>query len=236
MKKAFVITTLAATVFLNSNFVYADANKEENIGFASGAISGGLIAGPIGLIVGATIGALLGNGAKTSDELKTTKLELTQLNLKEESIQQELIKLQKENDIYVSELKSNNEFQTNLMTEGLTLNVMFTSGSANLLDNDILNIAQVSKILSKFPLLKIKLDGYTDPVGSAAENLLLSQNRVKSVTTVFNQYGVDTNRLITRAHGEAEGYKIEDGAEAFAMARKVSLSFIADSPSHVAQN
>ena len=233
MKKFILLSTIVATIVVNSQSAYADSSTEDNIGFASGAITGGLVAGPFGFIVGAVIGAVIGDGIESKNELKQANTKLAELSIQERDLKDELWALQSEND-YKSEVEKNN--QIHWMTEGLTLNLMFTSGSSNLSDNDILNIQQVSKVLSQFPDLNIKLDGYTDPVGTENDNILLSQNRINSVMLAFNHYGIASNRLISNAHGEAEGYKIEDGQDALAMARKVSINFVSQSENDFAQN
>lgn len=226
MKKVIVISALIASSLIN--FANAEASKQENIGFISGALTGAAAGGPIGFILGGAIGVIIGDELENKDELEQ---QLNAANHREFQLKQELAMIQEN-----IEFNANQTADTQWMTEGLTLNLMFTTNSAGLSDNDHANIKRLANILGQFPELKLKLDGYTDPRGTKQHNLELSQQRVDAVKTVFESYGVDANRVISAAHGEADGFTLQDNNDAYAMARKVSVNFLIQTASQVAQN
>ena len=56
------------------------------------------------------------------------------------------------------------------------------------------------------------------------------------VKAAFEALNIDSGRIISQAHGEAEGVNLEDNRDAFALARKVSVNFVEESAEQVAQN
>ena len=236
MKKAIVISTLIAAAIVNSNQAHAEASKEENVGFASGALAGAALGGPVGLIIGAATGAILGEQVEKANDLDEVKQELSDSLNREQNLNQELAMIQENLELESHAQTQNSGINSQWMTEGLTLNVMFTTNSSELSDNDLANIRKLSALMVKFPELSIKLDGYSDPRGTSASNLKLSQYRVNSVKQAFESYGINSDRVLTQAHGEISGTGIEGNMDAYAMARKVSVNFIAQTDGLVAQN
>lgn len=236
MKKTIVITVLIATSLCNTARVNADASIQENIGFVSGAITGAAVAGPIGFIVGAAVGALIGDEVEKGAQLEQVKFELTASNQQAQQLKQEVAMLQQKMQFDTLNYKRLAPSDTQWMTEGLTLNLMFTTGSSSLSDNDHNNIKQISSLLKRHPQLDLKLDGYTDPRGSQAFNLALSQDRVDTVKAALEVFGVAPARIISQAHGETTGVTLEGNNDSYALVRKVSLNFVEQSVGQVAQN
>ncbi len=230
MKKAIVISTLVASVIMNTSNVKAEASTEENVGFASGAVAGAAIGGPVGLIIGGIAGVLVGEQVEKANHLDDAQLKINQMKLTETALKQEVDMLQQN-----QEIAQKNKADAQWVTDGLTLNVMFTTNSAALSDADIKNIERIVDILNQFPSLNIQLDGYTDPRGSTQDNIKLSQKRVDSVIAAFETYGISANRLIGQAHGEMNTFTTED-ADGYAMARKVSVHFVSNVEGQLAQN
>jgi outer membrane protein OmpA-like peptidoglycan-associated protein len=247
MKKLILITALIATTSISSQPVFAEASKkssskEENIGFAAGALTGAAAGGPIGLIIGATLGAIFGNEVKKADSfeqaLVQSKVEQKQLQLALQVEQSQHQQLQAQQAINGSQ--SNFE-DVSWVTGGLNLNLLFTTNSADLSDSDLINIEQVAFMLSQHPQLNLELDGYADPRGNSADNLKLSQMRIDSVKQAFIELGIDDNRILTTAHGEMQGLDSHDNSlivdiDSYALARKVSVNFANQSQSQLAQN
>ncbi len=67
-----------------------------------------------------------------------------------------------------------------------------------------IELDDVIKLLKENPLLIIQINGYTDNVGKAADNLLLSENRAKSVVNYLKSKSIDPRRLSFKGFGEAE--------------------------------
>ena len=88
---------------------------------------------------------------------------------------------------------------------GLNLLVTFESGSDQLTDQAMRNLDTFAEAL-KSPSLErfaFEVQGHTDAVGAATDNLHLSQRRAESVVAYLVQRGIATNRLQARGYGEA---------------------------------
>ena len=99
MKKIIVITSLITASALSINSAQA-GSKNENVGFASGALTGAAVGGPVGMIVGGTLGAIFGDQVEKATQLEQVEIELAQAH----ATQQRLI----------SEIEQKNEQQTPL--------------------------------------------------------------------------------------------------------------------------
>ncbi|HEV3250768.1 MAG TPA: OmpA family protein, partial [Puia sp.] len=60
------------------------------------------------------------------------------------------------------------------------------------------------RLLNENPLLTIQINGYTDNVGKTADNLLLSENRARSVVNYLKSKGIDPRRLSFKGYGDAQ--------------------------------
>ncbi len=111
------------------------------------------------------------------------------------------IDLQPIPDIAISEGPSNNSE----IVEGKPIilkNVFFETGSAELKDASINELNRLKKLLTDNPLLRIRINGHTDKVGSDEDNLVLSDDRAKAVYDYLVQNGIDMTRLSFKGYGE----------------------------------
>lgn len=58
--------------------------------------------------------------------------------------------------------------------------------------------------MGRTPDLRLDIDGHTDDVGDAADNLLLSQARAQAVKAFLAACGVEEHRMTTQGHGESQ--------------------------------
>ena len=69
------------------------------------------------------------------------------------------------------------------------------------------SIAELDKLvllLNDNPKLKIEIDGHTDNIGLAKDNLTLSNNRAKAVVDYLSAKGIVITRLIYKGFGAAK--------------------------------
>lgn len=87
--------------------------------------------------------------------------------------------------------------------EIILIGVNFATGSADLTENAKRILYQVAESLIANEDIEIEIRGYTDSVGSASNNLSLSQRRAESVRNYLVQNGVTFSRLRAIGYGEA---------------------------------
>ncbi len=232
MKKAIAISTLitAIALGLNTQPVKAEASKEENIGFASGALAGAAVGGPVGFIVGAVTGVLVGEQVKQANQLETAQADLHQSKIAYQQLKQEF-------NMVENAYQQHQDSTANLalISNSFSMNLMFTTNSSALSDLDREHIEKLAQVLLEHPEINLTLDGYSDPRGSSKHNFILSQNRVDAVKHAFEMLGIDANRIATTAHGELDGMHSASSDE-FALARKVSVNLSTNAFGQVAQN
>ncbi len=83
-------------------------------------------------------------------------------------------------------------------------NIFFESGSAQLLESSFFELDELAEFLLKQPALHILISGHTDNVGGVDENLVLSQQRAKSIYDYLVGKGVEEERLTFEGRGESE--------------------------------
>jgi outer membrane protein OmpA-like peptidoglycan-associated protein len=81
-------------------------------------------------------------------------------------------------------------------------NIKFESGSANLLPASKRELDEMARIMKKYPRSKLDILGHTDNVGSAANNLRLSERRAKAVADYLRSKGIPEEQLNSRGLGE----------------------------------
>lgn len=80
-------------------------------------------------------------------------------------------------------------------------NVFFATGSAELQDSSIPELNRLVQLLEQNPALRIRIQGHTDAVGTAADNQKLSEERAKAVQTYLVGKGIAASRLSHRGFG-----------------------------------
>lgn len=86
--------------------------------------------------------------------------------------------------------------------------VLFDTGKADLKYGSQRNFQQLADFLAANPERKVRVEGFTDTVGSDELNLRLSERRAASVASALAQLGVDSHRIITAGYGKQ--YPIAD--------------------------
>jgi outer membrane protein OmpA-like peptidoglycan-associated protein len=120
--------------------------------------------------------------------------------------------------------------------------VLFRSGSFELLPAARERLAKVSGIVLAYPSLHVAIEGHTDSVGSDQYNQDLSEHRAESVRDYFVQQGIQSSAIEARGFGKTDPIASNDTAEGRQQNRRVELvlsgdaigSTIDDTPSQTA--
>lgn len=109
-----------------------------------------------------------------------------------------------------------------MILEGVT----FASGSTNLTPESEKMLSKVLNTLNIYHDLKVEISGYTDNVGSAENNLRLSQKRANAVRYWLINKGIDPERVIAKGYGEQNPIADNKTSEGRRLNRRIEFSKI----------
>lgn len=101
--------------------------------------------------------------------------------------------------------------------------VQFASGRAVLTDGARETLDQVATTLQRRPNMMVEVQGHTDSVGAAQDNLRLSEMRAQSVVDYLISVGVSAGRMSPVGYGDAKPTASNDTASGRAQNRRVVL-------------
>ena len=99
----------------------------------------------------------------------------------------------------------------------------FETGSATLKPSSAEQLKNVAEILKAYPVVTLKIGGYTDNVGNPASNLKLSQQRAESTIRELVSLGVEAGRQEAEGYGEQHPVGDNTTAEGRQMNRRIDL-------------
>jgi K(+)-stimulated pyrophosphate-energized sodium pump len=102
-------------------------------------------------------------------------------------------------------------------------NVNFETGSAKLKQSSLPEINNIVEILKANPNVNIKVGGYTDNTGNAAENLKLSDSRALCIKAALAGLGIAPSRLESEGYGQEHPIASNDTEEGKAQNRRISV-------------
>jgi outer membrane protein OmpA-like peptidoglycan-associated protein len=105
-------------------------------------------------------------------------------------------------------------------------NIFFDNNQFELKPASQIELNDVVKLLNENPLVTIQINGYTDNVGKPADNILLSDNRAKSVVNYLKSKGVDPKRLSSKGYGDAAPLAPNNTEEGRARNRRTELKVL----------
>jgi outer membrane protein OmpA-like peptidoglycan-associated protein len=225
------------------------ATPHEPVGFVTGAVIGGFAAGPVGAFIGAGLGTWLGNRVHRAGD--ATKAEATVV-----ALQTDKTELQTEKSALLSEKNQLTEANRNLsarlddltqkvqtvqnskqdaseVLDGLQGDVLFRTGSAEITPEIAHQIQVLAQAVAKSPELKVRVDGYADPRGSADTNMKLSEDRANAVRDLFLAAGINDEVLEVNAYGKSQSVAADN--DGYALERRVRLTLQAQEGAAVAQ-
>lgn len=102
----------------------------------------------------------------------------------------------------------------------------FESGKAIIAKESFESLENLANLLKDKKDWKIKLDGHTDNVGKATDNLMLSKRRAEAVRFYLTQQGVDTDRILVKYYGQAKPIADNETLEGRQKNRRVEMKII----------
>ncbi len=83
-------------------------------------------------------------------------------------------------------------------------NIYFDFGASTVKAESHEVLMELFDVLTANPGLRVEIAGHTDNVGPSDINLILSENRAKSVKEALTALGIAADRLVAKGHGETE--------------------------------
>jgi outer membrane protein OmpA-like peptidoglycan-associated protein len=102
--------------------------------------------------------------------------------------------------------------------------VLFDNNSFALLQASLPELNKLLQILEENPSMHILISGYTDNVGKASDNLILSTNRAKSIVNYLSGKGIATERLSYKGFGSDNPIATNETAAGRALNRRTSFT------------
>jgi outer membrane protein OmpA-like peptidoglycan-associated protein len=238
------------------------APPQEPAGFITGGVIGGFAAGPVGAVIGAGIGTWLGNRVHRAGEAAKAEAQVAALQKDELQLRTDKSQLQTENASLLTEKGDLSETNRALtarldqlshsveaaqsakdevaqgeaakVLDGLQGDVLFRTGSAEIAPEMANGIHVLAAAVAKSPALKVRVDGYADPRGTADTNLKLSEARANAVRDLFLAAGVGDEALEINAYGKSQSVAAD--SDGYALERRVRLTLQAQGQAAVAQS
>jgi outer membrane protein OmpA-like peptidoglycan-associated protein len=106
----------------------------------------------------------------------------------------------------------------------LTLgDVLFDTGQATLKPGAMSTIQRLAEFLRESPERGVTIEGHTDSVGADSYNMLLSENRARSVSSALSGQGIPTDRIVAVGKGESTPVAGNDSAAGRQQNRRVEI-------------
>ncbi|MEP1094631.1 MAG: OmpA family protein [Cyclobacteriaceae bacterium] len=86
----------------------------------------------------------------------------------------------------------------------ITRGIEFDIAKSSIKPESFRVVNKIATLMKEYPDLTFRIEGHTDSDGTAESNLLLSENRAKSIRTALIKFGIAENRLQTHGWGESK--------------------------------
>ena len=101
--------------------------------------------------------------------------------------------------------------------------IYFKQNATDLSDESILKLDQVFEILNKNPISEISLNGYSDSLGPASYNQMISEMRAHAVKNYLVGKGIEPVRIEALGHGSQKFMGNNNSAEGRLLNRRVEI-------------
>ncbi|HEX4025321.1 MAG TPA: OmpA family protein [Steroidobacteraceae bacterium] len=119
--------------------------------------------------------------------------------------------------------------QAKQTSQGMVLTLsgspMFATGSDTLEPGAIQSLQNVARLMQQHPMMKIRVEGFTDNRGSDEYNDALSQRRAQAVANALESNGIDPSRLAAIGRGKSLPVASNGTAAGRQQNRRVELLF-----------
>ncbi len=105
----------------------------------------------------------------------------------------------------------------------LSREILFATGTANLMATSQSNLDSVVHLLHQYPKLTLKVAGHTDNIASKKYNQILSQKRAESVFSYLKKMGIQKDKLMVEGFGSSKPIGDNKTATGRALNRRVEL-------------
>lgn len=165
------------------------------------------------------------NSEQMQNKRRTTQLALEHERLRQAVQESKLLELQDQGRLIEDQMISLAATETDrglVMTLG---DVLFRSAGQELGPSANRTLLKVVHFLQLNPKRKIRIEGYTDSRGKAADNLVLSKARAQAVADFMQSLGVDPSRIEVIGYGEQFHVTENASARGRAQNRRVEILF-----------
>ena len=206
-----ILTVFVLMVFLLAAVNCASWNKTTRgavIGGAGGAVLGGVIGRAAGnTLLGAILGAAVGGaaGAFIGNYMDKQAAEM-------------------QRDLEGTEVQRIGEGIKITFDSG----ILFDVDKSDLRPVSQTNLAELAKILNKYPDTNILIEGHTDNAGTDDYNMTLSKDRAQAVAFYMATLEVKSARFSTAGYGETQPIVMNDTPEGRQKNRRVDIAVIAN--------
>jgi len=165
------------------------------------------------------------HGEQSQNQRRATQLEMEHERLRQTLQQARLLDMRQQGQWLEDQMISLAAAETSrgvVMTLG---DVLFKPSSAELGAAANHRLLKLAHFLQLNPERRVRIEGYTDNRGNAAENLALSRSRAQVVANFLEELGVEAGRMEVVGYGEA--FRISENASARGRAqnRRVEIVF-----------
>lgn len=107
-------------------------------------------------------------------------------------------------------------------------NIFFDTKKSNLNPGSVTELDKVVQLLNENPKLKVLITGHTDNIGQPKDNIVLSNDRAKSVVNYLLTKGITASRLTYKGYGESKPIADNKTESGRALNRRTELSVVSN--------
>ncbi|MFN2632662.1 MAG: OmpA family protein [Thermoanaerobaculia bacterium] len=144
--------------------------------------------------------------AEAAEQAAALERQRTQLTAEKETLAADRDRVQKDRDALQQRLSGAlaGVATTRTTARGIVVSlpgILFETGRSTLKPSAQVGLAKMAGVLSVFPDMNLRVEGYTDSTGTEAVNQKLSRSRAASVSTFLQKQGIGASRIVAEGYG-----------------------------------